>query len=325
LSPAAWLKRMRGQRTAFSPKIGLEANPEDEAKTRAILTALAKRLPMSFANETPLEDVLAYIVEGTKGPELPEGIPIYVDPVGLNEAEKTMTSPVTLDLKGVALRESLRLILKQLGMSYTVKDGLLSITSTSSEDSPTPILSLADKATLGELSLREMNDLIELFKAREQVRRYAEGMADNEPIGRPTGPDRGVFGPAAPGPPPTAAGEDPKTSLILTALEKVVPLHLKEATIEDAVKAIRKATAGPGLPEGISIYFNPRAFSFQGQKPTVTLDLDDVKLKTALRLMLGQVGLAYAVKEGLLIIDNSGSPEIAPHGSGPAVHSPGPR
>ena len=93
---------------------------------------------MSFANETPLEDVLKYIKSATQGPN-DTGIPIYVDPVGLQEAEKTMTSPVTLDLEGVPLKTTLRLLLKQLGLTYTVKDGLLTITSESSEDQPTEI------------------------------------------------------------------------------------------------------------------------------------------------------------------------------------------
>ena len=52
-------------------------------------------------------------------------------------------------------------------------------------------------------------------------------------------------------------------------------------------------------------------------KPTVTLDLGGVELKTALRLMLGQVGLAYTVKEGLLIIDKPESPEISPRRRSP--------
>ena len=173
LSPAAWLKGMKGPTTVFSENSDDEVDPEDEAKTRAVLGALKKRVPMSFANETPLEDVLKHIKKETTSQELPAGIPIYVDPVGLNEAEKTMTSPITLDLQGVALRDSLRLGLKQIGLMYTVKDGLLSITSESSEDSPSPILILAEKAELGELSLDEMTDLIELFKTREEVERYA--------------------------------------------------------------------------------------------------------------------------------------------------------
>jgi hypothetical protein len=82
---------------------------------------------MSFANETPLEDVLKYIKSATQGPK-DNGIPIYVDPVGLDEAETTMNSPVTLDLEGVPLKTTLRLLLKQLGLTYTVKDGLLTIT-----------------------------------------------------------------------------------------------------------------------------------------------------------------------------------------------------
>jgi hypothetical protein len=82
--------------------------------------------------------VLKYIKAATQGPN-DSGIPIYVDPVGLNEAEKTFTSPVTLDLEGVPLKSTLRLLLKQLGLTYTVKEGLLTITSESSEDQPTEI------------------------------------------------------------------------------------------------------------------------------------------------------------------------------------------
>ena len=40
-----------------------------------------------------------------------------------------MTSPVTLDLEGVPLKTTLRLMLKQLGLAYCVKDGLLIISS----------------------------------------------------------------------------------------------------------------------------------------------------------------------------------------------------
>jgi hypothetical protein len=99
-----------------------------DPKTKSILSKLEEPVSMSFANETPLEDVLKYIKSATQGPN-DNGIPIYVDPVGLNEAGKTMTSPVTLDLEGVPLGTTLRLVLKQLGLTYEVKDGLLTITS----------------------------------------------------------------------------------------------------------------------------------------------------------------------------------------------------
>jgi hypothetical protein len=92
---------------------------------------------MRFPNETPLDDVLKYIKQATTTPEYP-GIPIYVDPIGLQEAERSMNSTVQIDLKGVPLRETLQLCLKQLGLRYEVWEGRLRITS--EDDQPEPDL-----------------------------------------------------------------------------------------------------------------------------------------------------------------------------------------
>jgi hypothetical protein len=101
----------------------------DDHRSQKIAAALGKEIEMSFANETPLEDVIKYIRTSTQSPEFPDGIPIYVDPVGLQVAEKTKTSPVTMDLAHVPLRTSLKLILEQIDLTYTIKDGLLTITA----------------------------------------------------------------------------------------------------------------------------------------------------------------------------------------------------
>jgi hypothetical protein len=100
--------------------------PADVERNKAIEEKLEKVVPMSFPDETPLRDVLKYIKEATKGTGGTD-IPIYVDPIGLQEAEKTIDSPVTLDLDNVPLRTTLRLMLDQLGLGYTVRDGLLRI------------------------------------------------------------------------------------------------------------------------------------------------------------------------------------------------------
>ncbi len=112
-----------------------------DEKTKAILKKLDERITMNFPSETPLEDVKKYIEQSTQDETagLPTGIPIYVDPQGLQDADKTMASTVTINLDGIPLRTTLRLILKQLSLTYTVKDGLLTITSTSSDDQPTEI------------------------------------------------------------------------------------------------------------------------------------------------------------------------------------------
>jgi hypothetical protein len=57
----------------------------------------------------------------------------------MQEADKTLTSPVSINLEGVPLKTTLRLLLKQLGLTYTVKDGFLMITSQESEDQQTEI------------------------------------------------------------------------------------------------------------------------------------------------------------------------------------------
>jgi hypothetical protein len=101
---------------------------ENSPANQKIHKKLEEPISMSFANPTPVEDVLKYIKSATQGPK-DQGIPVYVDPEGLAEVEKTLTSPVQLDLEGVPLKTTLRLMLKQLGLAYCVKDGVLMISS----------------------------------------------------------------------------------------------------------------------------------------------------------------------------------------------------
>jgi hypothetical protein len=52
---------------------------------------------------------------------------VYIDPIGLQEAEKTLQSPIAIDLEGVPLRTSLSLVLNQLDLSYALEGGVLVI------------------------------------------------------------------------------------------------------------------------------------------------------------------------------------------------------
>jgi RNA polymerase sigma factor (sigma-70 family) len=125
------LKSLQAQLDAKKAEI---AQRESEYKVKqlardlALYDALVKPIPMSFAKETPLEDVLKYIKKESSSPALPSGLPIYVDPNGLKEAGKTLSSSVVIELEGVPLGTTLRLILRQLGLYYQVKDGMLTIT-----------------------------------------------------------------------------------------------------------------------------------------------------------------------------------------------------
>ena len=104
-------------------------SPRDlERLTRQILEKLDEPIAMSFGNETPLGDVLKYIKQATTTPTF-TGIPIYVDPFGLPDGERSLRATIQLDAQGMPLKTSLRLILRQLGLDYIVKDGWLIIDS----------------------------------------------------------------------------------------------------------------------------------------------------------------------------------------------------
>lgn len=151
--------------------------PGQDPLSRQILQALEEPIAMSFPNETPLEDVLRYIKQATTNPHY-AGISIYVDPIGLQEAERSMNSTITIDLEGgIPLRRTLQLMLKQLGLAYFVDDGILVITT---EDRAvfglpplttenTPLANLFEEARRGTLPAKELEDALKYLKMRDEL------------------------------------------------------------------------------------------------------------------------------------------------------------
>jgi RNA polymerase sigma factor (sigma-70 family) len=154
----------------------------NDLKSQAILAKLEEPIKMPFDDETALEDVLKYIKQSTTTEKYP-GIPIYVDPAGLEEAERSMTSTVkSMDLEGIPLRRTLQLLLKQLGLVYSVQDGFLYITAEQLDISlgpaihtPTPMMLKIAKAERYELTLAEMKEAIEYLRTRHQLLAMEEG------------------------------------------------------------------------------------------------------------------------------------------------------
>ncbi len=104
-----------------------DASERNNSRNKSILKALEMPIPMHFPKGAPLEDVLKYIKNQTTTGDY-KGIPIYVDPVGLQFARQTMTSKVIIDVEGTALKNSLALCLRQCDLSFTVRDGFMMIT-----------------------------------------------------------------------------------------------------------------------------------------------------------------------------------------------------
>ncbi len=111
-------------------QLGAELAATEQASPRndAVLKALEEPLTMSFDKPIRLKDVLKYIKTSLAKSGRPP-LPIYVDPKGLEDAEVKPEATVVIDLEGAPLKTSLRLLLKQLGLAFCVRDGVIIISS----------------------------------------------------------------------------------------------------------------------------------------------------------------------------------------------------
>jgi len=91
-----------------------------------------KALGQTFRTELPapstLEDLLKAIKKQTTKPDFP-GIPIYVSPLGLYEADARMASEIEVGWKGHPIQRVLSETLRPLKLDYVVHDGFLMIDS----------------------------------------------------------------------------------------------------------------------------------------------------------------------------------------------------
>ena len=119
-------------------RLRMKTLPTDDKRNQAILAKLEDRIVMNFPNDTPLSDVIRYIEQSTidEAAGFPVGIPIYVDPQELQDADKTMASTIAINLQGLPLRVSLHLLLKQLNLTYVVEGGLLIVATPMSDIYP---------------------------------------------------------------------------------------------------------------------------------------------------------------------------------------------
>ena len=149
--------------------------PGTDPASKAILAILERPISMPFEYETPLGDMLEYVKQATADQNLIDGIPIYVDPIGLKEAEETLQSPITMNLSGVPLKTTLWLALRQLGLAYTVRDGLLIISARDGSlldlltESP-----IFDEAALERDRIEEERAL-ERYRVEQDAERKAQG------------------------------------------------------------------------------------------------------------------------------------------------------
>ncbi|HEU5115113.1 MAG TPA: hypothetical protein VFT74_00405 [Isosphaeraceae bacterium] len=140
-------------------------------KAAQVWLKLQQPVEFPFANETPLEDLLKYVqsVTAEKDGETSsdDGILVYVDPVGLQEADKTMQSPIMMNLGPVPLSYGLRLALRQLDLAFHVEpEGVLFITYKDAMDRPgDPVPLLLDEVLAARREVHQLRQDVADLKA----------------------------------------------------------------------------------------------------------------------------------------------------------------
>ena len=117
-----------GARLAKNKEAKAPQAKDPKEATRAILDMLAKPSQLTFPSEMSLEVLLKTVKVQTTSPGN-NGLPIYVNPDGLQESKQTMMSLIRLDHKEKSLGEDLARALRSLQLGFFVEDGLFCIDS----------------------------------------------------------------------------------------------------------------------------------------------------------------------------------------------------
>jgi RNA polymerase sigma factor (sigma-70 family) len=121
-------KAVQKSNTPFDPKEMVETSDAD-SKSRRILDLLDQKIPLQLPPNTTLEDFLKAIKKATTKDDDP-GIPIYVNPFGLQEAKQTMGTAIEPPgSEGGPIGPRLGMTLRALGLAYVVRDGFLMVDS----------------------------------------------------------------------------------------------------------------------------------------------------------------------------------------------------
>ena len=125
LKPTPLQGVLKGKVDQVANEIGKQLLAE---KTRQVEKQLDLVIDAKFPEGTTLEQFLKHIKQQTTE-AIPPGIPIYVSPLGLQEANKSMESATADFNKKAPVRVILERTLQGTGLSFAVGDGFLMIDS----------------------------------------------------------------------------------------------------------------------------------------------------------------------------------------------------
>jgi len=274
--------------------------------TEAIELALTKPVTVNF-EKSPLPEVLDFFRAFS-------GQNFVLDQKALDDWGKVEDARVDMKLADVSLGAALRLILGRLGLGYRVWHEVILITTKEPIERRIERLTpLVQKAMKGAHALKRKGDPKRALALLQDASRKLAASDDDlkkqpsvislqrrlhlelkhlhDLIEKGPGPKLGApVSPSVRQPTPTEAA-------IETALLKTVSLDFDQTAFSDIVDFLRKFT-------GQNVVLDVKALNRAGVGPDVAISLkvNDVSLKNALRLMLAQIDAAYIVKNDVLLI-----------------------
>ena len=311
------------------------ADPNDRALTadRPASVAFAERMEQALAKpvvvdftEAPLSEVMAHLQQYCQ-------IPIYLDLKSLEDVGIGSDVPVTITVKDVTLRSALELILGELELTYAIRYESLNITTSEQAESVllTRVYPVADFAVAAPPSLIVPEPY---SRYRVLLRLLAECVAPQ------TWEEVGGAGSALVYEPwgvlvvTQTQQVHEELELLLTALRKTrtvsatagtapedatqaaIPVavqegqkHIKQAldsnvTFEFSDAPLAEVVAFLAEDRGIPILIDKKALDDVGLsgETTVTLAVREMTLRSALRLVLRELDLAFTVRHEVLLV-----------------------
>jgi hypothetical protein len=285
------------------------AAPSDDApRSQAIAAKLDESLAIKFRDRTPLQDALRVIKGASIGPKDPS-IQIYVNPavysdraepmMGSSRTAKPAGSPektkpllVTMEVENVPLRTTLRLLLAQAGLEFSLKKGILIINR--KLDSGNSTEGMMGGGMAGMMVRMRGGDSMGMAMGRGMMSAMQGQMAMAARMGGGMG---GMMG-------QNPDDLEPRTKAAVARLVQPIAMNFPKSTpLRDVLRYVRESINVPSEP-AIPIYFDPVGIgdTEKALNAMVSIDLNDIPLNDTLELLFEQAGLTHCVRDGLIFV-----------------------
>ncbi len=307
-------------KTESEPEADAPESPQRQAEAR-IRHALATPVSVDF-HDTPLDVAIAFLADD-------RGIPMLLDTRALTEVGMRPEEPVSLQASEITLASVLRLMLRPVDLTYAPRHEVLLITTPEEEESldirrvyPVGDIVASDLG-MGQLD-HDFQSLVDLITTAIRPETWGEGnsfpggVADfvnvkalviahsaerHEEIASLLAALRGVGDQTAEGKIADPIlfdrvwPEPPAYPAVRRALKRKISVDFQESPLDHVVDYLREAS-------GVNVVLDRRALQEVDISPDVPVSFRaaDVTLASALRLMLGDLGLTYQVWDEVILI-----------------------